>query len=123
MKADERIQKLLERSGCPGLVFLNTQEASTRYEDMRSRILYTCEQQYDGSMVAYVKHLVDTIDQLEGALEYVLNERDQLLEDLRGDCGVCAHDDKEADEEPCNRCALNDCWAWRGVPDQKGEKP
>lgn len=46
----------------------------TAYEDMRSRILYTCEEKYDGSMVAYVIDLESQLTALKAELEQIRKE-------------------------------------------------
>lgn len=70
---------------------------STWYEEERSRILYTCEEKYDGNMVAYV------ID-LESQLAERKLELDALIHCLGVKCLVCKHADKDEDEEPCRDC-------------------
>lgn len=89
----------------------------TAYEDMRSRILYTCEEKYDGSMVAYV------ID-LESQLTALRKERDQLMKDVSTSCECCVFIDVNSSEEPCSFCMKHDyChFRWRGIQDQKGSE-
>lgn len=73
----------------------------TSYEDERSRILYTCEEKYDGSMVAYV------ID-LESQLKAAKTERDYLMKlvhDVIG-CSECVHEEKPIDNPICKTCGV-----------------
>lgn len=106
MTADERIEQLLKRAGCPMMVVHNT----------------------DTTQISLpIDELVDTIDRLEAALENVLNERDALLDDLRltagtseEGCTSCAHLYDAADQMPCYACGGDTfCWKWRGVPDKE----
>lgn len=109
------------------------ERSSTWYEDERSRILYTCEEKYDGSMVAFV---IDLESQLIG----LKLERDQLMADLKSgveSCNSCKHlktmEFQCYDEEfNCSMCRYteeckclgctseNNNWEWRGMPDEKG---
>ncbi len=106
---------------------------STWYEDERSRILYTCEEKYDGNMVAYV---IDLESQLIG----MKLERDQLMADLKSGfsiCNFCKYDKfmvthcdesdfdcvacRHTEECKCLGCTnKNNMWEWRGMPDEKG---
>jgi len=103
-----------------------------RHEDVRSRILYTCEEKYDGSMVAFV---IDLESQLIG----LKLERDQLMADLKSiaACDFCKYDStfdtlcdeadfdcvacRHTEECKCLGCTTkNNLWEWRGLTDQKG---
>ena len=89
---------------------------STWYEDERSRILYTCEEKYDGNMVAYV------ID-LESQLTKLKQEQDELIKHLGVKCLICKHADLDEDEGPCRICDYTNgykSFVWRGLVDQKG---
>ena len=92
---------------------------STWYEEERSRILYTCEEKYDGNMVAFV------ID-LETQLKKLQAERDALMKivhDVVG-CPECIHEEKPISNPICKDCGvLGKNWVWRGTPDQKGSDP
>lgn len=92
------------------------EKSSTWYEDERSRILYTCEEKYDGNMVAYV------ID-MESQIICLRNERDHLMKlvhDVIG-CPECVHEEKPLDNPICKACGvMGKNWAWRGMPDEKG---
>lgn len=84
------------------------EKSSTWYEDERSRILYTCEEKYDGNMVAFVI-----------ALE---KERDCLMKivhDVIG-CPECIHEEKPADNPVCKSCGiLGKNWVWRGIQESE----
>lgn len=125
MTADERIRKLIERAGSPVMVCKNTQE--DELERRRGIYLETrkiIEEQFDDSVILYIRHLVDTIDRMEAALYNVLNERDQLMSDLRheirkhGSCDFCQNVPFHAAD--CTGCTIDDDrWTWRGVPDKE----
>lgn len=109
-------------------------KSSTWYEDERSRILYTCEEKYDGNMVAYV---IDLESQLTG----LKLEHEALLADLKNsvNCDCCKYEhtmDTLCDESDfdcvscryteeckCLNCTdKNNNWEWRGMTDQKGSE-
>lgn len=125
MTADERIRKLIERAGSPVMVCKNTQkDEHERRRGIYSETRKIIEEQFDDSVILYIRHLVDTIDRMEAALYNVLNERDQLLADLNritnkhGSCDYCLYKNKSAVE--CRGCSReNDHWTWRGVPDKE----
>lgn len=82
MTADERINALLERAGCPVMVVKDIEDADCLGFLLAAlRVIDT--PMYGGSLCKFMKHLVDTIDQLEVALENALNERDHRLNTLR----------------------------------------
>ena len=85
------------------------------YEEERSRILYTCEEKYDGNMVMLV--LV-----LEEKLKKVQAERDQLFKDvtLGTVCECCLHEEQPTNSPVCKTCNGRNNWVWRGMPDEKG---
>ena len=107
MTADERIEALLKRAGCPMMVVHTTEPTKVSLP---------------------VDELVDTIDRLEAALENALNERDALMEDLRltvvtsdEGCTICKHIDMPLSTDPCGSCTHGEYahWEWRGVPDKE----
>ena len=76
MTADERIEALLKRAGCPMMVVHTTEPTKVSLP---------------------VDELVDPIDRLEAALENALNERDAAIRDLHRvdlDCDMCDMKDK-----------------------------
>ena len=91
---------------------------STWYEEERSRILYTCEEKFDGNMVAYV------ID-MENKMAALQQERDALekiVHDVVG-CSECVHESNPLEQPPCNGCGILGLnWKWRGIQDQKGSE-
>ena len=104
MTADERIEQLLKRAGCPMMIVKSDAPATEE------------------------RHMVYLIDRLEVALENALNERDALLEDLRltavtsyDGCEVCKHRDMPLSEDPCRSCTHGEYahWEWHGVPDKE----
>lgn len=69
-----------------------------------------------------ITDMANTIDRLEAALYNTLNERNQLLADLKtamgniDSCEYCMHENKRASE--CNGCSPEiDQWEWRGIPE------
>ena len=109
------------------------EKSSTWYEDERSRILYTCEEKYDGSMVAYVIDLESQLIGLRLAHEALMNDlkncvcscdyckytrtMDFLCDESDFDCVACRH----TEECKCLGCTdKNNHWEWRGMPDEKG---
>lgn len=103
MTADERIEQLLKRAGCPMMVVHSDAPATEE------------------------RHMAYLIDRLEVALENALNERDALMDDLRlttgtseEGCITCAHLHDAADQMPCHACGGETYyWIWRGVPDKE----
>ena len=88
---------------------------STLYEEERSRILYTCEEKYDGNMVAYVIDLESQMTQLK-------QEQDELIRCLGVKCIICKHADLDVDEGPCHVCDYTNgykSFVWRGIQGQK----
>lgn len=89
---------------------------STWYEEERSRILYTCEEKYDGNMIMLVMHL-------ENELKKVQAERDALMKIVHDEiqCGECIHIVEPHDNPLCKDCGiLAKNWVWRGIQEQKG---
>ena len=128
MTADERIAKLLERAGSMAMVVKNSQEND---EEKRKRATKTIDwmllEKFHGNIADYIVYLVDTIDRMETVLLNVVDERDQLISDIkklshdtygcdtcsRYVCGCCKHNSNYA---VCKNCNLeNDSWEWRGV--------
>lgn len=56
---------------------MESERPSTWYEDTRSRILYTCEERYDGSMVAYVMDLQRQLEEKQAALDALRRKLDE----------------------------------------------
>ena len=82
MTADERINALLERAGCPVMVVKDIEDAECLgYLLPTLRVIDT--PMYGGSYGKFMKHLVDTVDRLEVALENALNERDLADDTVR----------------------------------------
>lgn len=69
----------------------------------------------------------DLIESLSAQLEQVTRERDALLDELKGECDVCANrkdctapkcrksQHKECEECPCRTCIIDTNWKWEGV--------
>lgn len=128
-QATERIDAMIERAGGPMVVCKNVQESDADKRASRLQMLYdVADYRHDGDLLAYPAELVDTIDRLEAALYNVINEREQLIFDLKkivdehSICNFCLHDTEEGDEEECLDCANGPGkWEWRGVPDKEEE--
>lgn len=82
-------------------------------------------QQYQHQLEA----AIDLIAKLSGALEKTLDERDQLIEDvrsMRSVCEICKHVNVSHDAEPCESCGLSfrkrKCFEWRGMPENGGSR-
>ena len=124
-QATARIDALIERAGGPMVICKNVQESDAVKRESRMQMLYdVADYRYDGDLLAYPVVLADMIDRLEAALHNTLNERDQLLADLRrlinkhNSCDYCLNKNKRAVE--CRGCSRgNDHWTWRGVPDKE----
>ena len=124
-QATARIDALIERAGVPMVICKNVQESDAVKRESRMQMLYdVADYRYDGDLLAYPVVLADMIDRLEAALHNTLNERDQLLADLRrlinkhNSCDYCLNKNKRAVE--CRGCSRgNDHWTWRGVPDKE----
>lgn len=99
MTADERIEQLLKRAGCPMMVVHTTEPTKVSLP---------------------VDELADTIDRLEAALENALNERDALLEEVSGMCHACKHIVCGMATDECKMTGEFQCtFEWRGVPDKE----
>ena len=131
MTADERINELLARAGSPVMVVRNTQEdEQERKEDIMRYARIVADRDFGGSVALYIRHLADTIDRLEAALNNVIGEREQLKRELYKEalrpigtrvCFYCKHEDKSVQEEPCNTCVIhreNPCFEWHGVKEE-----
>lgn len=75
-----------------------------------------------------ITDMANTIDRLEAALYNVLNERDQLMKDLKESvfsnlsCIACKHQlGCDADCMFCTPLEGNVRWEWRGVPEVKDD--
>ena len=125
MNVDERINvnRLLERAGRPKLEPFS-KLPPVRFDDVRSGILRIVDEDYDSSMVDYVRDLTRTVIALADALEHVLDERDALLKiahDFAG-CSACTHQENSADTFPCRDCGiLGKHWEWCGVEEGEDE--
>ena len=140
MTADERIRKLIDRAGSPVMIVKGDGQysASARMAqiDKQARMMahqlnckqYECTISIMGEeIIAQDAKIIESsniIDRLEAALSNVLNERDQLMADLRheirkhGSCDFCQNVPFHAAD--CNGCTMdNDRWTWRGVPDKE----
>lgn len=135
MTADERISKLLERAGCPMMIVRNEDNHTIKpmaYATIAEAVSAYCDEVRRDS--------IDTIERLAAALENVINERDQLLCDLKEVdilCEFCANKDTfdyfakfcvqyENDCTECpeyGNCPCMECgksrYRWRGVPDKE----
>lgn len=126
-QATERIDALIARAGGPMVICKNVQESDADRRESRMQMLYdVADYRYDGDLLAYPAELVDTIDRMEAALHNVINEREQLIFDLKkivdehSICNFCLHDTEDGDEEKCLDCANGPGkWEWRGVPDKE----
>ena len=126
-QATARINALIARAGGPMVTCKNVQESDADKRASRLQMLYdVADYRHDGDLLAYPAELVDTIDRLEAALYNVINEREQLIFDLKkivdehSICNFCLHDTEEGDEEECLDCANGPGkWVWRGVPDEE----
>ena len=126
-QATERIDALIARAGGPMVICKNVQESDADRRESRMQMLYdVADYRYDGDLLAYPAELVDTIDRMEAALHNVINEREQLIFDLKkivdehSICNFCLHDTEDGDEEECLDCANGPGkWEWRGVPDKE----
>lgn len=125
--AQARIDALIARAGGPMMVVRNTQESEGEKHDNTIHALFDiADYKNGGDLTVWVRELTDTNDRLEAALHNTLNERDQLLADLKriinkyGSCDYCLRKNKRAVE--CRGCAMgNDHWEWRGVPEVKDD--
>ena len=126
--AQARIDALIARAGGPVMICKNTKEADTEKKEQIMLYVRTISRRdFGGSVAMYFQHLIDTIDRLEAALHNVINERDQLMKDMKklvfwhGDCFACKHL-TDGLIECCVHCYPKDNrsqWEWRGV--QEGE--
>ena len=76
--------------------------------------------------VLFVK-AADLIESLSAQLEQVTRERDALLDELKGECDVCANrkdctapkcrnsQHKECEDCSCRTCIIDTNWKWEGV--------
>ena len=126
-QATARIDALIERAGGPMVICKNVQESDAVKRESRMQMLYdVADYRYDGDLLAYPVVLADMIDRLEAALHNVINEREQLIFDLKkivdehSICDFCLHGTDNYDEEECLDCANGPGkWEWRGVPDKE----
>lgn len=77
MTATERINALLTRAGRPALRAADPErDTPGRLMDFADNMDAIVDAEHGGSRIRYIRHLVDVIDRLEGALEGVLAERE-----------------------------------------------
>ena len=124
--AQARIDALIARAGGPVMVVRNTQEREGKKRDNTIQaILDIGAYKNGGDLTVWIRELTDTIDRLEAALYNTLNERDQLMKDMKkivfrhGDCFACKHL-TDGIIECCVHCYPKDNqsqWEWRGVPE------
>lgn len=141
MTAEERINALIARAGSPVMIVKNNEQysASARmaYIDAKARVMaretyspkYECTISIMGDEIiaqdAKIRDMANIIDRMEAALHNTLNERDQLMKDMKklvfrhGDCIACKHL-TDGIIECCVHCypkANQSQWEWRGVPE------
>lgn len=123
--AQARIDALIARAGGPVMVCRNVQESDSVKRRDTLMALAELAYKYGGDDMGWIRDLTDTIDRLEVALYNVINERDQLIKDLKenvhihGSCIACKHLADEFDEY-CAFCKpeYNQTqWEWRGIPE------
>ena len=125
--AQARIDALIARAGGPMMVARNVQESEEeKHDDTIQALFDIADYKNGGDLTVWIRELTDTIDRLEAALHNTLNERDQLLADLKriinkhGSCDYFLRKNKRAVE--CRGCAMeNDHWEWRGVPEEEND--
>lgn len=127
-QATARIDALIARAGGPMMICKNTKEADTEKKEQIMLYVRTISRRdFGGSVAMYFNHLIDTIDRMEAALHNTLNERDQMMKDMKklvfrhGDCFACKHL-TDGMIECCAHCNPKDNqsqWEWRGVPDKE----
>lgn len=92
---------------------MKSEASSTHWEDVRREILYTCEERYDGSMVAYVLDLQRQLTAAQAKLDAlrgkVLNARTLYS------CEFCRFFPVPVDEDPCDGCSRNPAYPWDGI--------
>lgn len=127
-QATARIDALIERAGGPMVICKNVQESEAVKRESRMQMLYdVADYRYDGDLLAYPVVLADMIDRLEAALYNVINEREQLMKDMKKlvfrhrDCFACKHLTDGMIEHcvHCNPKGNQSQWEWRGVPNKE----
>ena len=143
--ADERIEELIARAGSPVMIVKNNEQysASARMAeiDKRARMMshqlnspkYECTISIMSDEIiaqdAKIRDMANIIDRMEAALHNTLNERDQLMKDLKDavfsnlSCIACKHQ-FGCDPDLCMFCTPlegNVRWEWRGVPEVKDD--
>ena len=126
--AQARIDALIARAGGPMMVVRNTQESEgEKHDDTFQALFDIAVYKNGGDLTVWIRELTDTIDRLEAALHNTLNERDQMMKDMKklvfrhGDCIACKHL-TDGMIEHCVHCNPKDNqsqWEWRGVPDKE----
>lgn len=95
--------------------------------DEAKRCVETCREWYqvfvnfgrgDERSVNELLAVADLIESLSAELEQVKDERDGLLKQLRGDCGICAHWQECVDSDFACCHSYPNCWQWRGVQEE-----
>ena len=122
--AQARIDALIARAGGPMMVVRNTQESEgEKHDDTIQALFDIADYKNGGDLTVWIRELTDTIDRLEAALHNTLNERDQLMIDMKKitsmhmDCFSCKHLTDGTIEHcaHCNPQANQSQWEWRGV--------
>ena len=143
--ADERIEELIARAGSPVMIVKGDGQysASARMAqiDKQARMMahlmnckkYECTISIMSDEIiaqdAKLRDMANTIDRMEAALLNTLNERDQMIKDMKklvfrhGDCFACKHL-TDGMIECCAHCNSKDNqsqWKWRGVQEVKDD--
>ena len=142
-QATARIDALIARAGSPVMIVKNNEQYSASVLmaeiDKRARMMahqlnspkYECTISIMSDEIiaqdAKLRDMANIIDRMEAALHNVINERDQLMKDMKklvfrhGDCFACKHL-TDGIIECCVHCNPKDNqsqWEWRGVPDKE----
>ena len=134
-EAQARIDALIARAGGPVMVCRNVQESEKdKHEDTIQALFDIGDYKNGGDLTVWIRELTDTIDRLEVALYNTLNERDQLMKDLKEisdiyePCRYCKNRNEDFSvSDICRYCNYisfqngewKDFWEWRGVPDKE----
>lgn len=130
MTCDERLEKLLNKSGqtISDLPKGNRKEGAYPGQKV-SAMQAVCQfdRMLDVSDIGilncldYILHLTDVIDRLEWALDNMTRERDylkNLLVEEGGDCDICVYADVNEGEMPCYQCGMHENhFEYAGIPE------
>lgn len=142
MTAEERINALIARAGSPVMIVKNNEQysASARMAEIEKQAIQMANEINTPKIEwctisimrneiiaqdAKLRDMANIIDRVEAALHNTLNERDQLMKDMKklvfrhGDCIACKHL-TDGLIECCVHCypkANQSQWEWRGVPE------